>query len=163
MGQANGDIIREIVQALLKALTFEASVEVTPEKDQKDTFFCMIRVTTDQNLLIGQSGVNLAAFQHLVRVMLRKKTGASLGVTVDVNGYFSEKRAILEQEAERAAQEALRDNTSVTLRPMLPYERKMVHTFLSLNTKIMTESIGKGDERRVMVRSKPGEGEPLGV
>lgn len=162
MEQVNGDIIREIVQTLLKELAFEASVEVTPEKDQEGTFFCMIRVTTDQNLLIGQSGVNLAALQHLVRVMLRKKTGTSLGVTVDVNDYFSEKRAILEQEAERAAQEALRDNALVTLRPMLPYERKVVHAFLSLHTKIMTESIGKGDERRVIVRPKPREGEPLG-
>lgn len=155
------EIIKETVVDLLEKMEFEASVEVTVEKGAEDTFFCMVRVERDQNLLIGQYGVNLAAIQHLVRVMLRKKTPERLNVIVDINDYFSEKRAFLEQEAEKAAQEVLRDNVSIALRSMLPYERKVVHTFLAKNKDVITESVGKGEERKIMVRPKPAENEAL--
>lgn len=153
------EIIKEIVTELLEKMGFEASVEVTVEEGVEETFLCMARVEQDQNLLIGQYGVNLAAIQHLVRVMLRKKTDARLNVIVDINEYFSEKRALLEQEAEKAAQEVLRDNISVALRPMLPYERKVVHAFLAKNQGVVTESVGAGDARKIMVRPKPNENE----
>lgn len=161
MEQTNTETIKETVQGLLEKMEFQASVEVTPEKDQDDVFSCMIRIDTDQNLLIGQYGANLAALQHLVRVILRKKTGAPLGVAVDINDYFSEKRTLLEQEAEKASLEVLRDKAPVALRPMLAYERKVVHAFLSLKRGITTESVGKGDERRVMIHPRPSGAEPL--
>lgn len=154
------EIIKETVEDLLKKMEFEASVEVTVEKDDEETFLCMARVEHDQNLLIGQYGVNLAAIQHLVRVMLRKKTQERMNVIVDINEYFSEKKVLLEQEAEKAAQEVLRDNISIALRPMLPYERKVVHAFLAKNQGVITESVGAGDARKIMVRPKPGENEP---
>lgn len=161
MEQTHTETIKEVVQGLLEKMGCKTSVEVAPERDQNDAFSCMIRIDTDQNLLIGQYGVNLAALQHLVRVILRKKIGVPLSIVVDINDYFSQKRAILEQEAERASLEVLRDKLPVTLRPMPAYERKVVHTFLSLNKEITTESAGKGDERRVIIRPKLSEGEPL--
>ena len=150
------DIIKETVLDLLQKMGFEAAVEVTVEKgiENEDTYLCMARVEHNQNLLIGQYGVNLAAIQHLVRVMLRKKIQERLTVIVDINAYFSEKRTLLEQEAAKAAAEALSSGAPVTLRPMLPYERKMIHSFLAHNTDILTESIGKSDERQVIVRPK---------
>lgn len=158
MGKTNQEIIKETAQALLEKMEFEASVEVTLENGFNETFLCMIRVDTSQNLLIGQYGANLAALQHLIRVLLRKKIEERINIAVDINDYFSEKRAFLEQEAETASQAALRDKTAVMLRPMLPYERKVVHAFLSLNREITTESVGKGDARRVVVRPLSPEG-----
>lgn len=155
MGKTTQEIIKETVEGLLQKLGFEASVEVTPQEGVLNAFFCKARVEQGQNFLIGQYGVNLAAVQHLVRVMLRKKTEEKLSVIVDVNDYFFEKKAILEKEAEKAAAEALKNNISVALRPMLPYERKLVHTFLFENPKIVTESVGQGDARKIMVSPKP--------
>lgn len=147
------EIIREIVADLLEKMGFSAVVEVSVEEE--NAYLCMARLEQDQNFLIGQYGVNLAAIQHIVRALLRKKLEDRVAVTVDINDYFSEKRALLEKEAEKAAEEALKDNISVALRPMLPYERKIVHAFLSKNPKIITESTGKGEERKVMVRPRP--------
>jgi spoIIIJ-associated protein len=160
MEKTHGEIIKEMVAELLLRLGFEASIEVTEQEGLPNNFFCMARVEKDQNFLIGQYGTNLAAVQHLVRVMLHKKIADRINIIVDVNDYFLEKKELLEKEAERAAKEALENGISVALRPMLPYERKIVHSYLSLNSNITTESIGKGEERKVMVSPKASSDEP---
>ena len=156
-------IIEETVEGLLQKLDFEASIEITEQKDDSNTFLCMARVEKDQNFLIGQYGANLAAVQHLVRVMLRKKIEERVNIIVDVNNYFLEKKTLLENEAQKAAEEAVRSNISVAMRPMLPYERKVVHSFLAQNSNIATESIGSGEERKVMVSPKITESEPTDI
>lgn len=149
--------IKETVSGLLEKLGFEALVEVISEEGLPNTFFCKVRVEKDQHFLIGQHGANLAAVQHLIRVMLHKKMEERLSVIVDVNDYFAEKRVLLEREAQKASEEALRDNISVALRPMLPYERKIVHSFLSTNPRITTESVNQGGQRKIMVSPKSDE------
>lgn len=161
MEKTRNQIIEETVAELLKKLDFEASIEVIEQKDDSNTFLCSARVEKDQNFLIGQYGANLAAVQHLVRVILRKKIEERVNIIVDVNDYFLEKKVLLEKEAQKAAEEAVRNNISVALRPMLPYERKVVHSFLAQNSNITTESIGIGEGRKVMVSSKTTENEPI--
>src|SRR3989344_2409134 len=129
MEKTHQKIIEEVVTELLQKMEFDASVTVLAEDGTEDTFLCAVRVTQDQNILIGQYGTNLAAIQHLVRAILHKKIEKRLNVIVDINDYFSQKRALLEQEAGKAAQEALRDSSPVALRPMLAYERKIIHSF----------------------------------
>ena len=159
MEQTRKQIIEETIVGLLKKLDFEASIEVTEQNNDSNTFVCMARVEKDQNFLIGQYGANLAAVQHLVRVMLRKKIEERVNIVVDVNDYFLEKKVLLEKEAQKAAEEAVRNSISVAMRPMLPYERKVVHSFLAQNQNITTESIGSGEERKVMVSPKATENE----
>lgn len=159
MEKTRKQLIEETVAELLQKLDFEATIEVLELDDDLSTFSCMARVEKDQNFLIGQYGANLAAVQHLVRVMLRKKMEEKTNIVVDVNDYFLEKKTLLEKEAQKAAEEALRNNISVALRPMLPYERKIVHAFLAQNSNITTESIGKGEERKVRVSPKVAESE----
>ncbi|MEK9151199.1 MAG: R3H domain-containing nucleic acid-binding protein [Patescibacteria group bacterium] len=161
MDKTRQEMIQETVVGLLEKMGFGASVEVTAEEGDAAAFLCRVRVEQDQNLLIGQYGVNLAAIQHIVRVMLRKKTEERLNLIVDINDYFAEKRLSLEKEAARAAQEAIRSGAPITLRPMLSYERKIVHTFLAGNKEIITESVGQGDNRMVIIRPKPAEEEFL--
>jgi spoIIIJ-associated protein len=155
MEESSEDIIKAIVVDLVRRMDFSAEVEVIEEKCDQETFLCMVHMESGQNTLIGQHGVNLAALQHLVRVIMRKKIQEQINVIVDVNEYFLNKRAILEQEAEKAAREVLNDHISVALRPMLPYERKIVHNYLAKNNDVTTESVGYGEGRKIMVRSKP--------
>lgn len=159
MEQDDKTFLRETVTELMQKMGFAAEVEVNEREDEERAYTCMARVREDQNFLIGQYGVNLAAIQHLVRVIVRKKTDEKISVTVDVNDYLSGKRELLEKEAQKAAEEALQNNASVALRPMLPYERKIVHSFLSKNPSIMTESVGRGDQRKIMVSPRPEERE----
>lgn len=155
MGQNYQEIIKDTVSELLSKLGFEATLEVEVQSGGHEMYICRAKVKQDQNFLIGQYGTNLAAVQHLVRVMLRKRIEDRVDIIVDVNDYFLEKKIALEKEAEHGAKEALESNTTVALRPMLPYERKIVHSFLAENPRITTESIGVGESRKVMVSPKP--------
>lgn len=144
-------IIVETVQNLLEKLGFSASVFVSVSDEEKDTFICKVQVEKDQHFLIGQYGTNLSALQHLVRVILHKKIDCPFHIIVDVNDYFFEKKVLLEREAEKAMNEVLKNTLSVSLRPMLSYERKVIHSFLAKYGTVRTESIGHGNERRVRV------------
>lgn len=148
-------ILNDIITDLLVKMGFEATVDIHLDDVEDLSFFCSVHVTKDQNFLIGQYGVNLAAIQHIVRVIARKRTGEKMNIIVDVNDYFAGKKTLLEKEAEKAVEEALQNNISVALRAMLPYERKIIHSFLASHASITTESIGKGDERKVIIKPRP--------
>ncbi len=144
-----------IVTEILTKMGFIATVKVTSKEVTPMSFYCSVRVEEGQNLLIGQYGVNLAALQHIVRVLARRQTGETMEIVVDINDYFAEKKSLLEREAEKAMEEALQNNISVALRPMLPYERKIIHAFLSTKPSVTTESVGQGESRKVMIRPHP--------
>jgi spoIIIJ-associated protein len=153
MATEHQEELTDIVTNVLEKMGFSASVKTQVTSDGIIT--CQAEIAENQNLLIGQHGINLAAIQHLVRVMLRKRVGERTDIIVDINGYFAGKREALEREAEKACSEALENNISVALRPMLPYERKIIHSHLAHMPSVTTESIGKGEERKVLVRPKP--------
>lgn len=159
MDTPHHETLKTIISGLLEKMGFAATVEITTDADMPDTLLCSTQVDVDQNFLIGQYGVNLAAIQHIVRILARKQIDEKVNITVDINGYFADKRVLLEKEAAKATEEALQNNVSVALRPMLPYERKVVHSFLSQNPSVTTESIGKGTERKVLVRPRSTETE----
>jgi len=108
----------------------------------------------DSKMLIGQHGVALFSLQHLLQMIVRRKTSESVDFSVDVNRYWKEKREHLRRDSEDAACEAVATGRPVPMRPMLPYERKIVHAVLSGNDRVETGSIGKGEERRVVVKPK---------
>ncbi|MEK7181684.1 MAG: R3H domain-containing nucleic acid-binding protein [Patescibacteria group bacterium] len=143
------DIVHETVTLFLERMGFSATVTVIQDGDD---IFCKVFVENGQNFLIGQHGVNLAAIQHLVRTMVRKAAGEPVSVAIDINDYFADKQGLLEKEAEQAALEAKKSGISVALRPMLPYERKIVHSYLAKQEGVTTESIGQGEGRKILVR-----------
>ncbi len=149
------EVVKNIIQNLIEKLGFFADISVSQQEgSQQDSFLGVIKVSEGQNFLIGQYGMNLAALQHIVRILARRAIGEKLDIVVDVNNYFSDKSLLLEKEAQEALRMVLQSNASVTLRPMLPYERKIIHAFLAANEGVETESVGKGEERRVLIRPR---------
>lgn len=155
----NSETLRTILTEMLEKMGFTPGAIVVTPGAVEGQYQCAITIAEGQNFLIGQYGMNLAALQHLVRIIARKQIGERLDIVVDINEYFAEKKQLLEKEAKEALNEALQNNISVALRPMLPYERKIVHAYLSSNESVETESVGSGEERKVMVRPKPLSGE----
>lgn len=148
------EIIQETIKELLEKLDFEAQIEVFSQENDQNNFFCKLSVAQNQNFLIGQHGTNLMAIQHIIRIFLSKKIAEKIQITVDVNDYFAEKKMALEKEAREAEEKALQTRVDVILRPMLPYERKVVHAFLSESAYVSTESTGVGESRRIVIHLK---------
>ena len=144
-------IIQTEVENLLQKMGFSAKIQATIIGETN--YSVQITVEEGSKLLIGQHGVALSALQYIVRSILTRKLHERAEVLVDVNGYWEEKRPLLEREALSAEEEVLRTGHPAILRPMLSYERKVVHTFLVNRAKVTTESSGHGEDRKVIVKA----------
>lgn len=144
------------VKDLIQRIGFEADVKTGEEMagDDKVRFHCEVTLREGQNLLIGQHGANVGALLHIVRLAVRKEMPENAILSLDVNRYFEEKRTFLEREAMQAVKEVEETGLPVTLRPMLSFERKMIHTLLADHPTVMTESVGSGEERKILIRRR---------
>lgn len=105
----------------------------------------------DLAILIGRHGKTLDALQFLVSSATSRTMGFRYPVVVDVEGYKARQREKLESIAVRAADRADAQGRSVKLRPMTPYERRIVHIALADDPRVTTESEGEGPSRRVVI------------
>jgi spoIIIJ-associated protein len=158
------ELIKTTLTDLLDVMGLDANIEeerIETIKDGKEVF--TINLTTDYpNLLIGQYGGNLQCLQHLVGVIVKHKLLAEGGenvsaedemkFNVDVNDYKKQKRETLVKLAETMADQVMYSKNSVALRPMSPYERKVIHLEISDRKNLVTESIGEDLMRRVVIR-----------
>lgn len=143
--------LKRSIEELLAKMGFDCEVEIKKVQEEKEVLICNIK-TDQSSFLIGQYGVNLESLQHIVRVISRKNLPERSNFILDVNSYRQEKNESIAKMARDYANEALLERRAVVLRPMSPYERRLVHMELSKNDKIKTESIGEGENRRVVIK-----------
>ena len=143
--------LKETIEEIMSKMGFETQVEVKKIEEETETIICNIK-TAESNFLIGQYGVNLQSLQHIVRLIVRKKLSGHTNFILDVNSYRQEKNESLVKMAKSVAEEALTGGRAVVLRPMSPYERRIVHMEMAKNEAIKTESIGEGEDRRVVIK-----------
>ena len=143
--------IKEVVQALVEKMGFPCEVEIMENQEGNErSLICNIK-TKESNFLIGQYGINLQSLQHMARILVKQKTDQRVSFILDVNSYRQEKNSSIVRLAVEMAEQAIREKRAVVLRPMSPYERRIVHLELSKNSQIKTESIGDGENRKVVV------------
>lgn len=122
------------------------------EKEGEEERLVVNIKTPDSNFLIGQYGANLQSLQHIVRVLVREKLEERTRFILDVNSYRKEKNDLVIRLAKELAEQAIREKRAVIMRPMSPYERRLVHVEFSGNDQVATESIGEGEERKVVIK-----------
>ena len=105
----------------------------------------------DSALLIGKRGETLQAFQYLVNLGLNKIVQSHPVVSIDVENYKERRSKSLEALASRVADKVKNGGKPITLEPMSPAERRVIHMALSDHPSVTTESIGQGPQRQVSV------------
>lgn len=111
--------------------------------------------TRDAQLLIGKQGANLEALQHIVRILFRKKTNDDrFPFAIDIDDYKDKRVLYLKELARKAAHHVRETRKPVSLEPMPAYERRVVHSYLSLYNDIGSESIGVDPNRKLIVKLK---------
>lgn len=105
----------------------------------------------DLAVLIGRHGKTLDALQFVVSAITVRSIGYRYPVVVDVEGYKNRQRQKLESIARSSANKAANQHRSVKLRPMTPYERRIVHIALRDDSRVETASEGEGSARHVVV------------
>ncbi|HLY32608.1 MAG TPA: RNA-binding cell elongation regulator Jag/EloR [Ktedonobacterales bacterium] len=106
------------------------------------------------SLLIGRRGETLAALQLIINMIVSKQAGRHERVIVDAEGYRQRREENLRVMAERIAEQVRRTGNPVTLEAMSPNERRLIHLALADYADISSDSIGEGDQRRVVVALK---------
>jgi len=142
----SSDRVRDLLEHISEALGLDASVVV--EEDGRN--IRGVLEGDDLGLFIGRHGATIDAVQHLAhRLVLRNET--ELRVIVDAKGYRDRRRAVLEQQADRAADEALEFKRAVALDAMTATERKLVHEYLRDVDGVETYSEGQEPDRHLVV------------
>ena len=126
--------------------------EVTIDEYEGDEGELILDITGDElAVLIGRHGKTLESLQFLVSAITMRQIGYRYPIVVDVEGYKSRQREKLESIAVSSAKKALSTGRPVKLRPMTPYERRLVHIRLRDFNGVETGSEGEGSARHVVV------------
>ena len=105
----------------------------------------------DMAVLIGRHGKTLDALQFIVSMITIRTIGFRYPVVVDVEGYKNRQRQKLESIAHSSANRAVGQHRKVGLRPMTPYERRIIHIALRDDDRVETVSEGESSARHVVV------------
>ncbi len=106
----------------------------------------------DASLCIGEGGKNIGDFEALLRLVVRKQCDRAPLLRLDINNYRGSKDESLRELAKKTARRARFYKQPVALEAMSAYNRRIIHTELAAHPDIKTESIGEGDQRRVVVK-----------
>ncbi len=104
--------------------------------------------------LIGRRGETLAALQYITRLISSRELQHRANIVVDVGGYKLKRSRMLRDLALRMADQATQSKRVVTLEPMPPYERRIIHLTLRHRDDVQTKSIGEGNARKVTIVPK---------
>jgi spoIIIJ-associated protein len=105
----------------------------------------------DLGLLIGRRGETLQSLQYLLNLMMTRQFKEHMSFTVDVEGYRRRREKQLTTLAHRMADQVRRTHRPVTLEPMPPNERRIIHIALAEDRQVQTSSVGEGDARKVSI------------
>ena len=126
--------------------------EVTIDEYEGDEGELILDITgSDLAVLIGRHGRTLEALQFLISAITVRKIGFRFPVTIDVESYKNRQRQKLEAMARSNADKAADQGRSVKLRPMSPYERRIIHIALRDDPRVDTASEGEGPARHVVI------------
>lgn len=108
----------------------------------------------DTGTIIGKRGSTLDAVQCLASYVVNKEAGKYIRVVLDAENYRSKREKTLVNLANRLAGKVERNGRPVTLEPMNPYERKVIHCTLQSHPGVITRSEGKDPYRKVVIERK---------
>jgi spoIIIJ-associated protein len=108
----------------------------------------------DMGVLIGKRGQTLDSLQYLVSLVVNKNQDNYLRVKVDTENYRDRRKETLENLAKNIAYKVKRTRRPVSLEPMNPYERRIIHSALQNDKYVTTHSEGEEPFRKVVVTLK---------
>ncbi len=144
------DFIKESIIEITKMMGLTANLEVRRRDDN-----ITIKIFSDHNaVLIGKNGSTIEALQTIIRQIVHNETKEFIGVILDVENYKEKRVKNLEYLAKKIAREVKETKVETKLDSMNSYERRIIHSTLSDNKYVYTESVGEEPNRCVVVKPK---------
>lgn len=146
--------VQEFLDKVFAAM--EMKVQVTVTARPQDREITVDLEGEDMGVLIGKRGQTLDSLQYLTSLVANKKSEEYIRVKVDTENYRERRRATLENLAKNISHKVKRTRKPVSLEPMNPYERRVIHSALQNDKFVCTHSEGEEPYRRVVVTLREG-------
>ena len=130
------------------------TVQVTAKFDEANNSLDVDLAGDEMGVLIGKRGQTLDSVQYLVSLVVNKGTSEYIRVKVDTENYRQRRRETLENLAKNISYKVKRTKRPVSLEPMNPYERRIIHSALQNDKYVTTHSEGEEPFRRVVITLK---------
>ena len=130
------------------------TVVVDVKYDEKENAMDVELSGDEMGILIGKRGQTLDSLQYLVSLVVNKDSEDYIRVKVDTENYRQRRKETLENLAKNIAYKVKRTRRSVSLEPMNPYERRIIHSALQNDKYVSTHSEGEEPFRKVVVTLK---------
>ena len=144
------DLIKESVTEITKLMGITANLEVRRREDN-----ITIKIFSDHNaVLIGRNGTTIEAIQTIIRQIVLNETNTFISIILDVEDYKDKRKRNIEYLAKKVAREVAKTKVEAKLDSMNSYERRIVHSILSEDKYVYTESTGEEPNRCVVIKPK---------
>jgi len=150
---APGDVAamaKDAVEKLLFLMKIPATVQLREEDEAP--FSATLDIEGEElGLLIGRRGQTLTTLQYIVNLIVSRKLKSGVRINLDVAGYKQRRQEELHNLALRIAELVKSTKRAITLEPMSPSERRVVHLALRDDPEVITQSVGEEENRKVIV------------
>ena len=143
---------KEFLSQVFQAMGIEVQLETSYNESDRELTVNMSGA--DMGILIGKRGQTLDSLQYLVSLVVNKECDGYLRVKLDTENYRARRKETLETLAKNIAYKVKRTRRSVSLEPMNPYERRIIHAALQNDKYVVTRSEGEDPFRHVVVSLK---------
>ena len=143
---------KEFLADVFRCMNIAAVIDV--KYDEADNSLDIELSGDDMGVLIGKRGQTLDSLQYLVSLVVNKEAESYVRVKVDTENYRQRRKETLENLAKNISYKVKRTKRSVSLEPMNPYERRIIHSALQNDRYVTTHSEGEEPFRRVVVALK---------
>lgn len=154
LNQEQLQTIEKEVRFLLEKLGVQGDVKVGQHEEPAELCVEVAIQAPEPKMIIGEGGQTLFELQHIVKLMLRKKIAESFYLSLDVNEYKKNKEEYLRDIAKTCADEVVLLKKPKELSPMPASERRIIHMALADRTDVVSESVGEGADRHIVIRLK---------
>lgn len=145
-----GQKAKKFIEEVISKMGLKADVAI---KDENNAITATIS-GSDMGVLIGRRGETLDALQYLTSLHVNNGKGPYKKVVIDTENYRRKREETLEKLAHKLADRVIKYRRPITLEPMNPNERRIIHSTLQGNTAIKTYSVGDEPNRKVVISLK---------
>ena len=146
------DDVREFLNKVFSAMEME--VEILINKDAANKYIDVELKGDDMGVLIGKRGQTLDSLQYLTNLAINKNSNEYYKVKIDTEDYRNRRKETLENLAKNISYKVKRTKRAVSLEPMNPFERRIIHSALQNDKYVATHSEGEEPYRHVVVTLK---------
>ena len=143
---------QEFCDDLFSAMKVKTKVSI--DFKEEDNIMNIDLSGPDMGVLIGKRGQTLDALQYLISLFVNKEGDSYVRVKLDTENYRERRKATLEKLAKKIAYTVKRTKKAVSLEPMNPYERRVIHSALQNDKYVCTKSEGEEPYRKVVIMLK---------